>query len=398
MRLQRAAALGLSVLLAGVALSASAQTPPVVVTLESPSPFAPATGAIEIEAVVGSDEPIVRVDFLVDGVKWGEVTEPPYRMTVDVGTDNVEHFIQVIAFAASGETGLAEVSTPAFRSDHEVAVTLQQIYATVTCDGQRISTLKQGDFRLAEAGRSQEIVTFGSGDVPFTAIVLLDASKSMTGPKLANARRGVRAFLGGMRRLDEGKLMVFSDRLRSATPFSGLAELLTGGLDQIRADGGTAVYDHLYRSLRQLERRQGRRLVVVLSDGLDANSVLDTSVLLDTVRRSQALVYWLRLTDEETTRVRISGYHTAWRGVEENRLETERFEASVTESGGRIEEIRSPGQIEPAFREILAELREQYALGFYPGNRRHDGAWRPIEISVGREDCEVRSRGGFLDL
>jgi Ca-activated chloride channel family protein len=391
------ALVGLVLPVAGGRLRAAAAGDPVV-TIERPDAFTPVSGEVEVEAVVRAAEPVARVTFLVDGVQWGEETEPPYRLTVDVGGDNVEHLFQVVAYAASGATGVAEVRTPKYRSDEEVAVTLQQLYATVTCGGERVRDLGRSDFELREGGRRQEIVTFGSGEIPYTAIVLVDASESMSGAKIENARRGARAFFGGMRELDEGKLIVFSDRTRASTPFSNLRELLTAGLGRIRAAGGSAVNDHLYLALRQLEPRHGRRLVVLLSDGQDAHSVLDATVLLDTVRRSQALIYWLRLTTPNASAHDGSTFMSIWRSPETNRAEVARLVEAVVDSGGRIEPVVAPTEIEPAFRGILDELADQYALGFYPSDRRGDGRWRKVEISIRRAGCKVRSRAGFLDF
>ena len=384
--------------LAGGARAPAEPAADLVVTIERPTPFAPVIGQVDVEAVVSGPAEVARVDFLVDGVRWGEAKTPPYRFTVDVGNDNAEHLFQVVAYSSSGATDVAEVRTPKFRVDEEVAVTLQQLYATVTCDGVRVGDLARGDFVLEEGGREQEIVTFGSGEVPYTAIVLLDASESMRGEQLDNARRGVRAFLGGMRPLDEGKLIVFSDRPRLKTPFSNLPELLTAGLGRIEAAGGSAVNDHLYLALRQLEPRQGRRLVVLLSDGEDAHSVLDATVLLDTVRRSQALIYWLRLTSLSAAAMERATFNSTWRSPETNRAEIARLVEAIADSGGRIEPVSSPEQIEPAFRGLLGELGDQYAIGFYPRDRRGDGRWRKVEISVKRPGCKARSRAGFLDL
>jgi VWFA-related protein len=380
-----------------LALVAARAADDVVVTIERPTPFSPTSGEVEVEAVIGGTAHIVRVDFLVDGVHWGGVNAPPYRLVVDVGQENAEHLFQAVAYTDSGATAVAEVRTPRFRVDDEVAVTLQQLYATVTCGGERVADLGPDEFRLEEEGRPQRIVTFGAGEVPYTAIVLLDASESMRGAKLDNAKRGVLAFLEGMRPLDEGKLIVFSDHPRVVTPFSSLPELLTAALGRLRATGGSAVNDYLYLALRQLEPRQGRRLVILLSDGEDAHSVLDTSVLLDTVRRSQALIYWLRLTSQGGAAMERNTFQSIWRSPEENRFELGRLVEAVLESGGRIEPIVSPGQIESAFAGILDELSEQYALGFYPQGRLGDGRWRKVELSVQRPGCRVRSRAGFLD-
>ena len=69
---------------------------------------------------------------------------------------------------------------------------------------------------------------------------------------------------------------------------------------------------------------------------------------------------------------------------------------SLLDSGGRIEDIKSTVEIEPAFREILAELREQYVLGYYPSNATGDGRWHEVKVRA-RGTGRVRVRGGYVD-
>ncbi len=83
-----------------------------------------------------------------------------------------------------------------------------------------------------------------------------------------------------MRELDESKVTVFSDVIQNTTPFSGNPEVLTAGLTSALGHGGTAINDNLYVALKLLESRQGRRLVVLLSDGINSHSTLDVADVL----------------------------------------------------------------------------------------------------------------------
>ncbi|MDH3815768.1 MAG: VWA domain-containing protein, partial [Acidobacteriota bacterium] len=236
--------------------------------------------------------------------------------------------------------------------------------------------------------------------VPFTAALLIDASASMYGLKMEAARAGAAAFIQGMRELDQGKVVVFSDVIQNSTPFSGTKEVLTAGLIGASGQGGTAVDDNLYGAFKLLSARQGRRLVVLLSDGIDSHSVLDGRDLLYHGRRSQAMVYWIRLLSsrdplEESDERQ---YVSAWRTSEEYRRQIASLEELVESSGGRIIPARSPEEIEPIFVEILRELREQYALGYYPNERRQDGSWRRIKVKVDLPGVSVRTHEGYLDF
>ncbi len=373
----------------------------IAVSLDSPHPFQPVHGPVEVVAVVASEEPIERVAFYLDDVMVGELSSPPYRFPIDVGQENREHRFQVVAYGVSGATGSTMLTTPSFRVDDEISVDLQQLYVTVSDQGQRVPDLERHDFTIYDQGQRQRIVTFSGGEVPFTAVVLVDASISMAGAKLRSALAGARAFFTGMRDLDEGKLLAFSDRILHTTPFTTFPGVLTAGLGQVRARGGTALNDHLYLALKRLEERQGRRVVVLLSDGVDSHSVLSMTDVMNKARRSQAMIYWLRVPYREGSggaETQLPGLASTWRRSEDYHREFELLRRTVEESGGRIRLLASIAEIEAAFREITAELREQYALGYYPPLLHHDGSWRKVEVRLHRQGLEVRCRDGYIDF
>lgn len=393
--------LALSLLALGLLATAGMAEEGIFVSLDSPDPFQPAFGDVDIEAIVSTDEEIERVVFYVDGVVMGELDKPPWRYTVSLGEDVGQHRFEAMAYGVSGVTGSGGVTTPGIRVDEEVRINLQQLYVTVTRNDQRVLNLQQEDFLIFDDKRKQKLVTFARGDIPFTAMVLVDSSTSMRGEKLKAALGGAEAFFQGMRELDEGKLLVFSDRILHTTPFTTFSTVLAAGLGQVRAQGGTALNDHLYLSLKQLEQRQGRRVVLILSDGVDSHSVLTMNDVLAMARRSQALIYWLRLpygSQPPAEHHELPNLTTAWRNTATYHSEYEVLQRTVLESGGRIRTLQGLDEIGPAFREILAELREQYVLGYYPSVSRRDGRWHEVTVRVNGDNLEVRSRDGYLDL
>ncbi len=367
------------------------------VSILRPDPHVAAIGRIVVEASVYSPEPIERVEFYLDGSRIGEAGEPPYEVELDLGESLGAHRFDVVAYGESGATGKASLVTPPLAVDDQVSVRLHQLYVTVTDgEGDRVLDLGLEEFEVLDERRSQEIITFATGEIPFTAAVLVDASVSMKGRKLEAALEGARTFFQGMRPLDVGRLLVVSDRLLHGTPFTTFPDVLAAGLGRVQARGGTALNDHLYLALKQLEDRQGRRLVLLLSDGVDSHSVLSMAEVEDVSRRAQVLIYWLRLpfSDDHTLPPRIS---TPWRDAEGYERELERLERTVLESGGRIQQLQSAVDLNQAFQSILEELRDQYALGYYPDSPRHDGSWRRVEVRVRRSGLEQRSRSGYLD-
>lgn len=377
-----------------------AQDDAIMVSLDQPDPFQPAWGLVEVEAVVVADEEIERVVFYVDGLVIDELDKPPWKLNVNLGEDVGEHRFEVIAYGVSGNTGTGGITTPPIEVNEEVSINLQQFYVTVSQGGRRVLNLTRDDFKIFDDRQEQELVTFARGDIPFTAMVMVDSSTSMKGEKLRSAMRGAGTFFDGMQALDEGSLLVFSDRILHATPFTTFKEVLSAGLGLVQARGGTALNDHLYLALKQLQERQGRRVVVLLSDGVDSHSVLAMRDVLAEARRSQALIYWLQLPYRKAgseDRHELPRLTTPWRSSKTYQEEFERLRNSVSESGGRIYLLSSINDIAPTFREILRELREQYVLGYYPKVTRNDGSWREVKVRVRGSDLETRSRGGYVD-
>lgn len=380
----------------GVALMAGA--PPAMaaeVRILSPRPGEVVHGVVEVQAEVAGAE-IVRMEFLVNGRRAGELARPPWRLAVDLGGDNVEHDIAVVAFTTDGGRWHAQVRTGRIPVHEEVTVTLQQVYLTATVGGRRILDLRREEVELSEDGRRQAIVTFTRGEVPFTAVILVDASLSMSGEKLGAARAGVHAFAAGMRPLDEARAVVFADGIRAATPFSTFPEVLLAALAGVHAGGGTALNDALRVALAQLEPRQGRRVVVLLSDGVDSHSVLRMRQVLPALQRSRAQLYWFNL---EASRARDGAtLRSPWRTAVEHQEELRLLVEAVAFSGGRVIPAGSAEAITKGFAELLGELRDQYVLGYYPPARRGDGSFRRIEVRATRPGVQIRTAAGYVDL
>ena len=249
---------------------------------------------------------VERLTVEVDGTVVATLSAPPYLTTADFGDENRDHEILVVAYLRSGATARARLLAPALRIDDEIDLDLQQLYVTATGRGKRrVLDLEAADFVLTDEGVAQEIVTFERGAIPFTAVLMLDGSQSMLGRRLELALAGARSFVAGIREFDEARLLVVADRLLEVSPFVGRGEPLAEALEGTAATGGTALYDYLFLAFKSLERRQGRRVVILLSDGSDVHSAISMDELRESLRRGETLIYWLRLRETETERERV---------------------------------------------------------------------------------------------
>ncbi len=374
-------------------LCPTARAEPPSVTITSPPAGQPAFGSVELSAEILEGEAAI-VRFLFDGQVVGELQVPPFQISIDTGQENRPHRFEVQAISADGEVGTALMVTPAIRIDDEIEAKLQQLYVTVTRQGQRILNLEQEDFRIYDDQFRQQIVTFARGDVRLTAALLIDSSTSMKGRRLRYALRGATAFLSGLRQIDDASLLLFADRLIHSTPFSNDVEILTEGLSKANASGGTSLNDHLYLALKRLESRQGRRVVIVLSDGIDSHSSLRMADVFWLARRSRALIYWIRINPggaDPTQRL------SAWKNPETYKEEYKLLTRTVESSGGRIVDLENLQAAEEAFEGILNELREQYVIGYYPSRSRNDGSWHDVKVEAGGANFSIRAQKGYVD-
>ena len=365
------------------------------VRIVSPPPNQPLFGEVEIRAEV-TGAAVSRVEFYLDSLRVGVAEAPPWRIVVDVGQQNADHSIEAVAYGPSGPIGSASLRTLPLQIDDEIEVGLQQLYVAIDRGGQRSNDLTREDFTILDDGVPQEIITFERGEIPFTAVLLVDSSTSMSGSHLGTAVDGAKTFVGGMKRLDEAKMILFSDRVLLETPFTSVPSLLTLGLSGVQAQGGTALNDALYLGLKRLEVRQGRKVVVLVSDGVDIESVLTMEQVQKIARQNQAVLYWLRLRrlDEALPQSEI---FSAWRDGEGHRREMELLKSAVLESGGRIETLDNLEQIQTALQSLLQELREQYVLGYYPSRSKGRGTWHDLELKVRGGGLQVRTQEGYLE-
>jgi Ca-activated chloride channel family protein len=398
------ALLSAAVLLAPVSNIQSQQG--VNVTIVRPASGEPLFGVVKVEALIEAPAQVTRVELLLDGSLAGHLTEGPWIFEVDVGQENRDRRLVVIARTSDGAEGRAEIVSRAIKVDETVDLQLQQLYVTVMDgSGKRVLDLPPGAFEVRDEGVRQNLVTVAGGDIPFVATLIVDASGSMEGEALRMALGGVSAFVDGMAKDDAVKVVVHDDQLRLATAFEKEAAPINRALHRVEAGAGTALLDQTFSALLELERQQGRRVVVMLSDGSDLHSVIQPGELNELARLSQALIYWVRMGRGNNASAlgagggRGSKYValSSWRDAAGFKRQEEQLEKIVRRSGGRVYELESIRQVGAAFGEVLRELREQYALGYYPQTQRNDGSWREVKVSLARSGLRLRVREGYVD-
>lgn len=284
-------------------------------------------------------------------------------------------------FAATGPWCAMAREQPRMAGDSfEMAIEarLVQVYATVSGARDKVvNDLTRDDFQLFEDGKPQEIVHFAHEETPLSIVLLVDSSESMMG-RIGEAGRGLADFIGSVRPIDQVMLVEFDSETRVLSEFTRDKERLNKALDALRPDGSTALYDALAFSIEQLTARDYGRVVVLLSDGVDASFAGGSKKTFAEV---------LRQAHETDTRVFTIGL-----GVSVDRDELKRLAA---ETGGEAWFSMQPGGLSGVYREIGRELHNQYLLSYQPKDFVADGRWRGIEVRVRRSGLSVVARKGY---
>jgi Ca-activated chloride channel family protein len=268
----------------------------------------------------------------------------------------------------------------------KVKVNLVSVYATVTgANGAPITDLKKEDFAIAEDGHPEKIAVFEQeSERPVSIILAMDASQSVKKDlqvELESARRFVSATL---RPVDKLALYQFSDTVQEVVPFTNSFQRIATGIRNVRIGSGTALYDAVYLAGHTLGDKQGRKVLVLITDGGDTVSSTTYLTALRAVQQSEAIVYSIIVVPIE----RDSGRNT---GGEHALIQLSR------DTGGKYYYAQSPAGLDEAFKQISKELRTQYLLGYYPSRTIADSDFRKIGITVNRpeQQLQVHHRTGY---
>jgi len=270
----------------------------------------------------------------------------------------------------------------------KVDVKLVNVFVTVTDGhGAPIGSLKQGDFKLSEDGKEQKISVFDKESaLPLSIVLAIDTSLSTRRDlplELASARKFAHTIL---RPQDGIALFQFSEIVNEVLPFTSQLKSLDRAIERLHAGSATALYDALFLGSQALDRRQGRKVMVVITDGGDTASKVDYQDAVRSAQEAEAIVYSIIVVPVEASAGRDTGGEHALVQISED-------------TGGKYYYASSLAQLDEAFKQISDELRTQYLLAYYPSQHFSDSEFRRIQVRVdGVPDAsslKVRHRTGY---
>ncbi|MGO4880060.1 MAG: VWA domain-containing protein [Bryobacteraceae bacterium] len=279
-----------------------------------------------------------------------------------------------LMFAAIGAL-LAQEGGAVFRSE----VRLVEVYATVfDHKGRYLDGLSGSSFELRDEGVPQPIVSFESNLSNLSCGIVLDTTGSMF-RALPGVKNAVVHLIEQFRAEDSIAIYSFSTSLQVLQDFTNDKSALKTAVLRTRAAGETALFDSISQAAAAIAKRNGKKAMIVFTDGDDNASVLNSNAALSRVKKLGIPIYTIGEGEAVTSAVLSKGLKEI---------------SQVT--GGVPYTVKKPKDVETVFEDICEDLQHGYMLTYKPPPAKGFG-WRKIELVLnGQKDTRIRAREGYL--
>jgi Ca-activated chloride channel family protein len=269
-----------------------------------------------------------------------------------------------------------------------VNVNLVRVLATVKNPaGELVGALNKEDFEILDNGVSQQIAVFErQTEQPLSVAMMVDASGSTAKDlkyEVDSVARFFKALFAEGNPKDAVALYSFNYQVTLHNSFTHNQAPLEHSLRTIQGEAGTSLYDAIFFASRHLEEREGRKVMVIVTDGGDTTSVKDFHAALDSAQLANASIYPVLVVPITNDAGRnLGGEHA--------------LTTMALGTGGRVFEPTLGLALDTAFSDIIKDLRTQYLLAYYPKdvpltkNRFHR-----LQVRTRRPDLRVTARNGY---
>lgn len=268
---------------------------------------------------------------------------------------------------------------PTFRSSTNVV----SLFATVTdAQNRLVPDLTQADFQVFDNDKPQDLLLFQSETQPITVVVMLDTSASMTG-SIALLKAAAEQFIIRLLPEDKAAVGAFNDKIEVSTQFTNNRDTLITEVKDLDFGNGTRLFDAINESLDMLQGVDGRKVILVFTDGDDTSSRVGRGKILDRARAEEVMVYAIGLEAEFFDGVRVvrSKPDSSLRRI-------------ADETGGGYFELKKTADLGPTFSRVAQELHSQYVLGFEP--QQLDGKVHRLTVKMKQPGMTARARRSYV--
>jgi len=268
-----------------------------------------------------------------------------------------------------------------------VDVKLVNVFVNVTDrNGALVGGLTRDDFTVTEDGRPQQIAVFErQSELPLNLTLAIDTSGSVRKDMAEEADAARRFAHALLRSQDQMSLLQFATEVRELTPFTNKVSQIDRGLGQLKGDWATALYDAISIGSERLGKREGRKVLVLVSDGDDTAKNTTYAQALEQALRNEVMIYSIIDVPIEASAGRdLGGEHAL---------------ITLAEQTGGKSYYVSDGGLDKAFARVSDDLRTQYLLAYYPKNQEPGRAFHRVQITIPRaaaQDFNIRHRTGYF--
>jgi Ca-activated chloride channel homolog len=252
---------------------------------------------------------------------------------------------------------------------------------TAVDEQRRVLDVTREDLVVVEDGVPQTVEAFSEATSPVSIVLALDESGSMR-RSADGVKAAARSFVNAVRQDDRLAVLRFSDKATLTHELTRFRSDALKAIDEYTTHGGTALWDAVHEALGPLRQAEGRRVVVVMTDGRDENaaangpgSVTRFEDLLDELRATGAMVYAIGLGSN---------------------VDRERLQALAARTGGEAYFPATVEEVAAEYARVVENLRRQYVIGYTSTNSRRDGGWRVVTVASSKPGVRIVSRGGYF--
>ena len=280
----------------------------------------------------------------------------------------------LLAGVAFGGTLAAQ--QPTFRASGTVVVPL---FATVTdAQNRLVPDLTKDDFQVLDNDKPQTLLVFDSENQPITVVVMLDTSGSMTA-SIQLLKAAAEQFINRLLPEDKAAVGAFNDKIEISSKFSSDRDALVTEVKDLDYGNGTRLYDAVAEALNQLRGVEGRKVVLVFTDGDDTASRIGRGTVMDRARLEEVMIYAIGLQSE------FMGQRTK---------PDSGLRRLADETGGGYFELKRTSDLGPTFTRVAQELHSQYVLGFEAPLL--DGKVHKLTVKMKQTGMTARARRSYV--
>ena len=256
--------------------------------------------------------------------------------------------------------------------------------SVVDAKGRAVSDLRVEDFELRVDGEVKSIAELTHSETPVSIALLFDNSSSLNAMRDFERQAGTRFLKSVVRPIDRAAIYSISTAPRLAQPLTNDVRALVRTIENFgKAEGATAFFDTVAVAADYLKPQQTRKIIVIVSDGTDTVSDLDFDTTMARVLANDCQVYAVQTGNSDSANLHdLAGER--------------RLQELAAQTGGAVYVPRTNSELSDAFKQIAADLAQQYVLSYYPAGQPRDGRFRAFTLSVKtRHDLRVRTRKGY---